>query len=81
MPENQQQIIQVCLPVPFADTLSYLIPHDCSLVDIIIGARVVVPFRNQKRVAIVVSKNAGAYTKNLKEIISILDKGGFFLKT
>lgn len=77
MPKVQQNIIQVSLPVPFTDTLSYLIPQDCSLVDIKVGARVVVPFQNRQRVAIVVSKEAGAYTKNLKEIIEVLDKNCF----
>lgn len=77
MPENQRPIIQVSLPVPFADALSYLLPQDLSLVDIKLGARVVVPFQNKHRVAIVVNKKAGSYTKNLKEIITVLDKDCF----
>ena len=73
MLHNDQKMIQVALPIPFADSLTYLIPQSTSLEELVLGARVVVPFRNKELVAIIISKDQNGYSKNLKKIVSILD--------
>ena len=77
MLHKDQNIIQIALPIPFADSLTYLVPQYISFNDIVIGARVIVPFRNKEMVAIVISKDQNGYAKNLKEIVSILDYEDF----
>ena len=47
MPDSDKKIIRVALPIPFADTLSYLVPDHLCDKPIDIGMRVVVPFINK----------------------------------
>ena len=77
MPDSDKKIIRVALPIPFADTLSYLVPDHLCDKPIDIGMRVVVPFINKQLVAVIVSLSPGDYTKNLKHIIELLDKDIF----
>lgn len=77
---TDQKIIQVALPIPFADCLTYLVPQSISFEDIVIGIRLIVPFRNKHMVAIVINKDQKGYTKNLKEMISIMDSEEFLPK-
>ena len=77
MLHKDQKIIQIALPIPFADSLTYLVPQSISFNDLVIGARVIVPFRNKHMVAIVISKDQHGYSKNLKELISIIDFDSF----
>ncbi|MCF6318197.1 MAG: primosomal protein N' [Proteobacteria bacterium] len=77
MPSTNQKTVQVALPIPFADSLTYLIPDSVSFENMGVGARVIVPFRNKKMVAIVISKEQASYTRKLKSIESVLDYGGF----
>ncbi len=77
MSSLHQNTIQVALPVPFADGLSYLVPDAIAMDSISIGKRVVVPFRNKKMVAIVIATHGGEFTKNLKTILKVLDSSEF----
>ena len=77
MPATNQKTIQVALPIPFADSLTYLLPNTIPFENIDVGARVIVPFRNKKMVAIVISKEQSLYSKKLKPIDSVVDYGGF----
>ena len=72
-----QLSIQVALSVPFADSLTYLVPEELMDKNIVIGARVVVPFRNKNLVAIITNTQAGDYTKKLRNIIDVLDEYDF----
>jgi primosomal protein N' (replication factor Y) len=65
--------IQVALAIPFADFLSYKLPEHITTQQIQIGLRVIVPFRNKKLMAIVISINSDDSTNKLREIDSILD--------
>ncbi|MCF6288062.1 MAG: primosomal protein N' [Proteobacteria bacterium] len=69
--------VQVALPVPFADSLTYIIPTSINPTSVKIGVRVIVPFRNKNLVAIVLSFNESEYKKNLKPIIEVLDDTTF----
>jgi len=73
----KQETIQVALSIPFADSLTYLLPDSISLDEIKVGMRVVVPFRNKKLVGIVLSIQSSDYNKNLKKIAEVLDKKEF----
>ena len=77
MPTKNLATIQVVLPIPFADSLTYQLPDAVSLSSICIGMRVVVPFRNKKMVAVVIATKGGKYTKNLKTIDNVLDSNAF----
>ena len=68
-----QNTIQVALPVPFADSLTYLLPASVSISCLKIGTRVIVPFRNKKMVAIVVALNEANHSKGLKAMLAIID--------
>ncbi|MBL4659340.1 MAG: primosomal protein N' [Alcanivoracaceae bacterium] len=72
--------IQVVLPIPFADRLTYLVPDALSHIKIMAGMRVIVPFRNKKLVAIVFDSLSSPYNKNLKSIIEIIDSKPFLPK-
>lgn len=77
MPHSSQYTIQVALPIPFADSLTYLVPDSINIENIIIGARIIVPFRNKKLMAIVIDKQQSSYSKNLKYILDIVDSESF----
>ena len=77
MPSNNQFCIQVALAIPFVDALTYLVPEVINHSKLMIGARVVVPFRNKEMVAIVIDTQAGEYSKKLRNIIRVLDKEAF----
>ncbi len=77
MPLAQQNTIQVALPIPFADSLTYRVPETIAIASICVGARVVVPFRNKKMIAIVIALHGGEFTKNLKTIGEVLDSSEF----
>ena len=74
---NNQISIQVALAIPFVDSLTYLVPENLLNKNITIGARVVVPFRNKKLVAIITATQAGDYNKKLRSIIEVLDDYAF----
>ncbi|OOF36187.1 primosomal protein N' [Rodentibacter heidelbergensis] len=71
------KIVRVALPVPLPRLFDYLIPDDMSLE---IGARVLVPFGRQKKVAIVVQlpETTAIPKEKLKEIIAPLDTTSLF---
>lgn len=77
MSSNNQFSIQVALAIPFVDSLTYLVPEGLSKKKIVVGARVVVPFRNKKLVAIITDTQAGEYNKKLRNIIDVLDESAF----
>jgi len=77
MPITSQSTIQVALPVPFADSLTYLVPDNINIERITIGARIIVPFRSKKMVAIVINKEQSSYSKKLKYISEIIDHEDF----
>ncbi|VAW42076.1 Helicase PriA essential for oriC/DnaA-independent DNA replication, partial [hydrothermal vent metagenome] len=77
---NHPKTIQVALPVPFANSLTYLVPQTFAECNILVGMRVVVPFRNKKLVAIVLDTSDASsdkYSKKLRNIIEILDQTTF----
>ncbi|OOF48889.1 primosomal protein N' [Rodentibacter trehalosifermentans] len=71
------KIVRVALPVPLPRLFDYWLPDDISLE---VGARVVVPFGRQKKVAIVVqlSETTTIPKEKLKEIIAPLDSLSLF---
>lgn len=71
------KIVRVALPVPLLRLFDYLVSDDVSLV---VGARVLVPFGAQKKVAIVVElpETTEIPKDKLKEIISPLDSTSLF---
>ncbi|OOF38426.1 primosomal protein N' [Rodentibacter rarus] len=71
------KIVRVALPVPLPRLFDYLLPDDMSLE---IGARVLVPFGRQKKVAIVVQlpETTVIPKEKLKEIIAPLDATSLF---
>jgi len=80
MPLNHNKTIQVVLPIPFVDSLTYLVPDALSQQNICVGMRVVVPFRNKKLVAIVIGVESSHYNKKLRNIIELLDDNEFLPK-
>ena len=77
MSNSQQQTIQVALPIPFADSLTYTVPESLKNHAINIGMRVIVPFRNKKLVAIVVSVGQNDFQKKLRDISDVIDQHVF----
>lgn len=77
MSENNLKSIQVTLPIPFAHSLSYMIPDELLSAKLKTGMRVVVPFQNKKIVAIIIGFDNSDYKKKLKPIISVLDSEVF----
>ncbi|OOF81630.1 primosomal protein N' [Rodentibacter ratti] len=71
------KIVRVALPVPLPRLFDYLVSDDVSLV---VGARVLVPFGTQKKVAIVVElpETTEIPKDKLKEIVSPLDSTSLF---
>ncbi|OOF53608.1 primosomal protein N' [Rodentibacter genomosp. 2] len=71
------KIVRVALAVPLPRLFDYLAPDDTALV---VGARVLVPFGTQKRVAIVVMfpTESDVEEDKLKEIIAPLDRVSLF---
>ncbi|OOF62301.1 primosomal protein N' [Rodentibacter sp. Ppn85] len=71
------KIVRVALAVPLPRLFDYLAPDDTALV---VGARVLVPFGRQKRVAIVVMfpTESDVAEEKLKKIIAPLDRGSLF---
>tara|TARA_B100000678_G_scaffold290923_1_gene305414 strand:+ start:3535 stop:5703 length:2169 start_codon:yes stop_codon:yes gene_type:complete len=66
---NAEVGIQVCVLKTFGDAFDYLAPQPLPA----IGARVLVPFRRQERVGIVVALESALPHDKLKTIIKILD--------
>ncbi len=81
MTTDKQNTIQVALPIPFANSLTYLLPDTITRDENLIGTRVIVPFRNKQMVAIVLSIKASGYTKNLKYISHCVDDSSFLPKS
>lgn len=77
MSKNDVKTIQIVLPIPFADSLTYLVPEHLYSYAFKVGMRVLVPFRQKSLVAIVVKKPSHIYTKNLKSIISVYEETPF----
>lgn len=77
MPVLNNHIIQVALSVPFVDSLTYVVPEFLKNKKIVVGARVIVPFRNKKLVAVITDTIAGDFNRKLREIIDILDEYAF----
>ena len=77
MPHDHNNTIQVALPIPFANGLTYLVPDELNPESLNIGTRVLVPFRQKTMVAIVIEQPTNAYQKNLKTIIKVLDHSSF----
>ncbi|MFK8013100.1 MAG: primosomal protein N' [Marinicellaceae bacterium] len=77
MSKNYNSTVQVALPIPFVDNLTYSIPEDIDIKKIVVGARIIVPFRQKNLVAIVTGSGSGEYTKKLRDIIQILDDYAF----
>ncbi|OOF86280.1 primosomal protein N' [Rodentibacter ratti] len=71
------KIVRVALPVPLPRLFDYLVSDDVSLV---VGARVLVPFGTQKKVAIVVElpETTEIPKDKLKEIVLPLDSTSLF---
>ncbi|NBH75438.1 primosomal protein N' [Rodentibacter pneumotropicus] len=71
------KIVRVALPVPLHHLFDYLVSDDVPLV---VGARVLVPFGTQKKVAIVVElpETTEIPKDKLKEIIAPLDSASLF---
>ncbi|OOF57466.1 primosomal protein N' [Rodentibacter genomosp. 2] len=71
------KIVRVALPVPLPRLFDYLVSDGVSLV---VGARVLVPFGTQKKVAIVVElpETTEIPKDKLKEIVSPLDSTSLF---
>ncbi|MGX2974504.1 primosomal protein N' [Ursidibacter arcticus] len=71
------KLIRVALPVPLARYFDYLLPEDCLVVK---GARVIVPFGNQRKVGIVVDfpTESDVPAHKLKPIIEVLDTQSLF---
>ena len=68
-------IIRVAVPTPLRKLFDYLPPKGDTLIEIIPGMRVEVPFGKQKLVAIVVATdNSSEFDKNaLKHVSKVLD--------
>jgi primosomal protein N' (replication factor Y) len=77
MPNSQLKTIQVALPIPFADSLTYALPGHLEDQMIEVGMRVIVPFRNKKLVAIVVAIGKSEFKQKLRHITEVLDQGVF----
>ncbi len=70
-----QGIIQVAIPSPLPQTFDYLLPGGCSVAQIVLGARVRVPFGRGQKVGIVVAlaSDSRIDPSRLKPAIELLD--------
>jgi primosomal protein N' (replication factor Y) len=68
-------ILQVAIAVPLDRLFDYCAPDGCTLDDIKLGMRVLVPFGNRRKIGFVVgvSSNSGFDVARLKQVEKILD--------
>lgn len=71
---SESRLIQVAIPVPLFATFTYKVESDSSANPIVVGSRVVVPFRNKREIGICTQVDADPPKKGkLKAIISAPD--------
>ncbi|WP_373819734.1 primosomal protein N' [Glaesserella sp.] len=70
-------LIRIALPVPLARYFDYLLPKSLNVVK---GARVIVPFGNQRKIGIVIDfpQNSDIPVEKLKPIDAVLDSQSLF---
>lgn len=69
------KIVRVALDISLRNQFDYLLPEE---LEVSIGARVLVPFGTQKRIAIVTEFPVNSDVEQLKEILKVLDKDPIF---
>ncbi len=62
MPDRSPRLVEVALPKPLFQTFTYLVPEGLPN-PVVIGSRVVVPFRNRREMGICVGTSTGAQLK------------------
>ena len=69
MPDQTARLVEVALPLPLFQTFTYVVPDGLAN-PVVVGSRVVVPFRNRREIGICVGTAAGAQLKRKPKAVA-----------